>query len=120
MNPFTYCNPVKVVFGAGRLSEAGTEAAKLGKRALIVSYSDNSVKGTLARIGELFDAAGVAHEEFLEVVPNPPIEMVAVGVEKARAFGADLVVGVGSAFSGGCVVTLEWHAYTMFQRSPCS
>ncbi len=95
MNPFTYCNPVKVVFGAGRLAEAGAEAAKLGRRAFVVSYSDNSVKGTLARLGELFDAAGVAHEEFLEVVPNPPIEMVAVGVEKARAFGADLVVGVG-------------------------
>ena len=31
MNPFTYCNPVKVVFGAGRLAEAGAEAAKLAE-----------------------------------------------------------------------------------------
>ena len=85
MNPFTYCNPVKVVFGAGRLAEAGAEAAKLGRRAFVVSYSDNSVKGTLARLGELFDAAGVAHEEFLEVVPNPPIEMVARTSSSASA-----------------------------------
>ena len=95
MNGFTYRNPVKVIFGTGTLAQAGVEAAKLGKKALIVSYDDNSVTGTLERIGELFAAAGVASQAFLEVVPNPPIEMVARGVEAAKAFGADFVVGVG-------------------------
>jgi len=95
MNPFTYRNPVKVVFGAGKFADAGAEAAMLGKRAFVVSYSDGSVSGPLERLGAMLDAAGVAHEEFLEVVPNPPIEMVARGVERARAFGADLVVGLG-------------------------
>jgi len=95
MNGFTYHNPVKVIFGAGALSQAGTEAAKLGKQALVVSYNDGSVTGTLAKLRELLTAAGVAVQEFLEVVPNPPIEMVARGVEQAKAFGADLVIGVG-------------------------
>ena len=95
MNGFTYQNPVKVIFGAGTLSQAGTEAAKLGTKALVVSYNDGSVTGTLAKLQALLATAGVAAQEFLEVVPNPPIEMVARGVEAAKAFGADLVIGVG-------------------------
>ena len=95
MNSFTYCNPVKVVFGLGTLAQAGVEAAKLGKRALVVSYDDRSVTGTLAKLKDLLTAAGVASQEFLEVTPNPPIEMVAKGVAAAKAFGADFVVGVG-------------------------
>ena len=95
MNGFTYQNPVKVIFGAGTLSQAGAEAAKLGQKALVVSYNDGSVSGTLAKLTDLLSAAGVASQAFLEVVPNPPIEMVARGVEQAKAFGADLVIGVG-------------------------
>lgn len=95
MNPFTYHNPVKVVFGNGALSRVGEEAARLGRRALVVSYGDGSVSGTLARIGELLDGAGVAWHDFLEVTPNPPIEMVAEGVAKAKEFAADFVIGVG-------------------------
>ena len=63
------------------------EAAKLGRRALVVSYDDNSVTGTLAKLKDLLSAAGVASQAFLEVTPNPPIEMVARGVEAAKAFG---------------------------------
>ena len=95
MTGFTYHNPVKVVFGNGTFAQTGAEAAKLGKRAFVVSYGDGSVAGTLARLKELLDTAGVASQEFLEVVPNPPIEMVARGVEAAKTFGADLVIGVG-------------------------
>ena len=53
MNGFTYHNPVKVMFGLGMLKQAGEEAAKLGKRALVVSYGDASVSGTLAKLKEL-------------------------------------------------------------------
>ncbi|MBP5227571.1 MAG: iron-containing alcohol dehydrogenase [Kiritimatiellae bacterium] len=95
MNSFVYHNPVKVIFGTGSLKQAGTEAALLGKRALVVSYGDASVTGTLAALNTLLTEAGVASREFLEVIPNPPIEMVARGVEVAKAFEADLVIGVG-------------------------
>ena len=95
MNAFTYHNPVKVVFGNGTFAQAGQEAAKLGKRAIIVSYNDGSVTGTLAKLKEMLDAAGVASIQFLEVVPNPPVEMIERGVEQAKTFGADLVIGVG-------------------------
>ena len=95
MNSFTYQNPVKVIFGAGTLAQTGVEAAKLGNRALIVSYGDGSVTETLVKIIGLLAEAGVASQEFLEVMPNPPIEMITRGVEVAKAFAADFVIGVG-------------------------
>jgi len=95
MNGFTYCNPVKVVFGAGTLAQVGAEASLLGKKALIVSYGSDRSKALLARIEANLAAAGVAHREFLEVTPNPSIEMITRGAEAAKAFGADLVIGVG-------------------------
>ena len=113
MNGFTYQNPVRVLFGAGTLAETGTEARKLGKRALVVSYGDGSVAGALAKIGALLAEVGVAAQEFLGVTPNPSIEMVARGVAVAKAFGADLVIGVGGgsamdaakAIAAGCLYT---------------
>ena len=42
MNNFEFFNPVKVIFGAGEVARVGSEAAKLGKKALLVSYSDVS------------------------------------------------------------------------------
>ena len=95
MNPFEYRNPVRVIFGAGTFSRSGEEIAKIGKKALVVSYGDKSVETTLEKLGELLSKAGVEAETFLEVTPNPPIEMVARGVAKAKEFGADVIVGVG-------------------------
>ena len=95
MNGFVYCNPVKVVFGAGTLAQAGEEAAKLGKKALIVSYGSDRSKALLKGIEANLAAAGVASVEFLEVTPNPSIEMITRGAEAAKACGADLVIGVG-------------------------
>ena len=60
MNSFTYQNPVKVVFGIGTFARAGAEAAKLGRKAFVVSYGDGSVAGTLANLRVQLDASGVA------------------------------------------------------------
>lgn len=95
MNSFTYRNPVKVIFGAGTFDQAGSQARALGERTLIVSYGDASLEAPLAKLRRLLDDAGVASETFLEVTPNPPIEMVARGVAAARACRADFIIGIG-------------------------
>ena len=95
MNGFVYCNPVKVVFGAGTLAQAGEEAAKLGKKALLVSYGSARSQALVKGIAANLAAAGVSSREFLEVTPNPSIEMITRGAEVAKAWGADLVVGIG-------------------------
>lgn len=95
MNGFVYCNPVKVVFGAGTLNQVGSEAAILGKNALIVSYGSDRSRALLQKIEDLLSVAGVKSHLFLEVTPNPTIEMIARGAEMAKSVGADLVIGVG-------------------------
>ena len=104
---------MRVLFGAGTLAETGKEARKLGKRALVVSYGDGSIAGALAKIRALLAEVGVAAQDFLGVTPKPSIEMVARGVAVTKAFGADLVIGVGGgsamdaakAIAAGCLYT---------------
>lgn len=95
MNAFEFQNPVRVIFGIGSLRRAGGEAAKLGKRALVVSYSNGGTAATLDALDALLKQAGVASERFCKVEPNPDIAMVAEGVAAAKAMRADLVIGVG-------------------------
>jgi len=96
MIPFDYQNPVKVIFGAGAFARVGEEAAKLGKRALLVSYAEHAAfADVLALACRRLESAGVQAAPFYEVEPNPEIHMVARGVERARAWGAELVVGIG-------------------------
>lgn len=60
MNPFEYQNPVKVIFGAGKLSCLGEEAAKLGKHAFVVSYKDHAaLDATLTKVCSLLKSAGL-------------------------------------------------------------
>ena len=95
MNSFEYSNPVTALFGIGVFSQAGEKIAQYGKKALVVSYSDKGCAATLDKLSELLKAAGVEEQRFCEVMPNPDIAMVAQGVELAKSFGADVVVGVG-------------------------
>ncbi len=37
---FNVFMPARVLFGAGRTSEVGTETAQYGKRAMLVTYAD--------------------------------------------------------------------------------
>lgn len=95
MKAFDFQNPVRVVFGAGTLARAGELAARLGRRALLVSYSDGGCARALDRLEGSLRAAGVESRRFCRVMPNPDISMIAEGAALARERGADLVVGVG-------------------------
>jgi len=96
MNAFEYQNPVKVVFGVGAFARAGEEAAKLGKRALVVSYADHAAfADVLERACASLEKAGVKATTFFEVEPNPEIGMIARGVEQAKKGKIDLIIGVG-------------------------
>jgi len=96
MNKFEFYNPVKVIFGEGQISRVGREAAKLGSKALIVSYKGNDVLADLlAEIEAMLAKRGVEAVTFYEVTANPTIEQVRRGVTLCHDTGADLVIGVG-------------------------
>jgi len=98
---FDFVNPVRVVFGPGRLSELGVLASGIGTRVLLV-VGRGSVRsaGVLDRALASLRAGGLAVEVFEGVESNPRISTVRKGVEVARAFGADVVVAIG----GGSVM----------------
>lgn len=104
MNNFTFCSPTKFVFGRGVTDRVGEELAAAGyKRALIV-YGQGSVvrTGTLQRVKDSLDAAGVGHVELGGVRPNPEIGLVREGVDLARREHVDIVLPVGGGSAMDC------------------
>ena len=101
MYNWTHYNPVKVLFGPGRLNDLHKETLP-GKKALIVTSNGTSTKkyGYLARVEKELDMAGVAHALFDQIRPNPTDINVMDGAKTVKDNGCDFVVALG----GGSVM----------------
>ncbi len=101
MYNWTHYNPVKVLFGAGKLNELHAQALP-GKKALIVTSNGTSVKkyGYLERVEKELEKAGVAHALFDQIRPNPTDINVTDGAKAVKDNGCDFVVALG----GGSVM----------------
>jgi alcohol dehydrogenase YqhD (iron-dependent ADH family) len=101
MFDFEFYNPVRVIFGIGKVDSAGDEAAKLGKKALLVSYAElGPLSDLLPKVKGLLSAAGVESVDFFAFQENPDIATVREGVALAKAESCNLVLAVG----GGSVM----------------
>lgn len=101
MNAFEFFNPVHIVFGAGEVKRAGTEAARLGKHALLVSYEDHDFFSALLQdVEKQLEDAGVKVTRHYAVSKNPRMSEVQMGVDLCREQGVDFLVGIG----GGSVM----------------
>jgi len=101
MYEFEFYNPVRVIFGAGKVECVGPEMAKLGKKALIVSYQEHGfMTDLLDKIRGFVQAQGLETVDFLQVCDNPEVSMATAGAELAKGQGCDCVLGVG----GGSVM----------------
>lgn len=93
---FLYHLPVNLVFGNGVSQKVGEEAARLGKRALIVTGRSSAKKsGLLDRTLELLKKEGVSAVIFDEVEPNPLTTTVGKGAALANEEGCQLVIALG-------------------------
>jgi alcohol dehydrogenase YqhD (iron-dependent ADH family) len=101
MQNFTFSNPTRIVFGKGTIAKIGPEAAKAGKKALLV-YGGGSIKknGVYEAIGAALEANGVAVVEHAGVKPNPVLSHTQEGITKARQNNCDMIVAAG----GGSVI----------------
>ena len=96
MQPFVCQLPTRVLFGSGRLAEAGVEARKLGvKPLLLTGRSAMQRTGVLAKVLGLLKATGVSPVLFDKVEPNPRQETLDQAVALAIAGGCDFVIGLG-------------------------
>lgn len=96
MNSFSFYNPVKVIYGAGEVCRVGGEAARLGQKALLVSYRDVSFYGDLpARIRGWLADAGVGCAEAFLATANPKLAEAREGVAIGKRENIDVVIGLG-------------------------
>lgn len=93
---FSYCNPTKLYFGENALDGLNEELPKYGKNVLLV-YGGGSIKknGIYDEVIKLLKANGKAVFEDAGVMPNPTVEKLYEGVERARAAKADFILAVG-------------------------
>ena len=93
---FTYCNPTKLYFGKDALDGLNAELPKYGKNVLLV-YGGGSIKknGIYDKVVAALKANGKEIFEDGGVMPNPTIEKLREGVERARKAKADLILAVG-------------------------
>ena len=98
MQNFTFYNPTRVHFGAGRIAEVAREIAS-GTRVLITYGGGSVVKtGTLAEVKAALTACTVF--EFGGIEPNPTYETLMQAVDLARREKIDFLLAVG----GGSVI----------------
>ena len=92
---FTYCNPTKLYFGKNALNGLNEELPKYGKNVLLV-YGGGSIKknGIYDKVVEILKANGKEIYEDAGVMPNPTVEKLYEGCERAKKEKADLILGV--------------------------
>ena len=96
---FEFATATRIVFGAGKLDEAGALARSLGRRALLViGKSAGAVQRVEPLLGALTEA-GVEYATF-SVAGEPTIEVARTGTQRARDERCDLVIG----FGGGSMI----------------
>lgn len=93
---FTYCNPTKLYFGKGSLENLKKELAGYGKNVMLV-YGGGSIKknGIYDQVVAILKECGKSVAEDAGVMPNPTVEKLYEGIERARACKADLILAVG-------------------------
>ena len=93
---FTYCNPTKLYFGQDALGGLNEELPKYGKNVLLV-YGGGSIKknGIYDKVVSVLKANGKEIFEDAGVMPNPTVEKLNDGIERAKAAKADLILAVG-------------------------
>lgn len=95
MESFNFFFPTRIVFGNGKLGIIGEETARLGKRALLVTYPSQSLKNAVDQAVELLGQNGVETVLFTDIEANPTHAQVNRGGEAARDSGCDVVIGLG-------------------------
>lgn len=93
---FTYCNPTKLYFGKEALKGLNEELPKYGKNVLLV-YGGGSIKknGIYDEVVKILKDNGKEIFEDAGVMPNPTVEKLNEGVERARKSKADFILAVG-------------------------
>lgn len=93
---FEFATATRIIFGPGTLREVGPLAAKMGRRACVVT---GRTVERAAPLLDLLDAQGIDVTTF-PVAAEPTVELVRQGTQQTQEAGCDIVIG----FGGGSVL----------------
>ncbi len=105
---YTFHLPTKIIFGAGAVKEVGAQAKEIGKKALVVTYSDMRKIGVLEKVLADLKSSGVEAVVFEKIEPNPRLETVEEAISLAKKEEVDFIIGLGggSAMDSAKVISL--------------
>ncbi|HOO25587.1 MAG TPA: iron-containing alcohol dehydrogenase [Clostridiales bacterium] len=93
---FDFFMPARVISGKNALLNNGDALASLGKRCLLVTGGKSAkVSGALDDAVSALVKQGIVYDIYDKIGPNPLISACHEAGEKARAFGADFILGIG-------------------------
>ena len=96
---FNYYQPTRIHFGVNRTDEIGEISSKYGKKCLLVTTADQPLQKLYERVKNSLVSAGIEVIHFDQVVPNPSLEVVELGVELARKEDVEFLVALGGGSS---------------------
>ncbi|MET3576938.1 iron-containing alcohol dehydrogenase [Bhargavaea ullalensis] len=101
MNPFTFQNPVKLIFGRNQIESLKSELPQYGNKVLVV-YGGGSIKrnGVYDDVMRVLGEAGMEVHELSGVEPNPRVTTAEKGAQICKEQGIDVLLAVG----GGSVI----------------
>ncbi len=93
---FELYTPVRVVFGAGELVRVGKLCQEIGKKALIISYTEVGFYGDLfERIHASLRTQGIDAVNCFVATANPKLSEAQKGIAYGKQHQVDFVIGVG-------------------------
>lgn len=93
---FMYELPTEIVFGNGSVRQLPQIVDRLnGMKVFVVSDPGVRDAGILEKLTSPLDASGIVYEVFTEVEREPDVKTIGIATVQAKAFGADIVVGIG-------------------------
>jgi len=102
--------PGKIIFGSGGLSQIGTEAKKLGSKALLVLGKNAMQKsGALDRLVQLLEENNLEYIIYENIPSDPTVETVDTGTNLARKRNCNLIIALrgGSVLDTGKAVSVN-------------
>ncbi len=92
---FSFNIPTRISFGRGAVRE-NAAALALGKRAFVVTgKSSGRLSGALGDVERALDSIGIPYETYEGIGNNPDVEQCRELGARARAMGADFIIGIG-------------------------
>lgn len=88
--------PRDMLVGAGAIGQITDLLNNLGyRRPFIITDRFMVESGTVRRVLDPLEAAGISHEVFADTVPDPTASSINLGVQQLKAFEPDCVIALG-------------------------